>query len=235
MDKKNLAENAYKDFRHFLVEDVFSNYRENENNQESKSDFDSVIFYKGVELLENYLGLIKEPILKVICLNRLKQDIINLIANLEGDLMSLSNSFDLSDTIQNNESKDIANTKNIRGLFLNLTYYLEDELQILEFELIGATPTPRKNKPTREQKLALNQNELMYLFMKLGAKGIFTKPDKIHIARGIQILSDFSANKTREKGTNMNLNELENIKTILDDVSASLKADIKQSKAETKK
>ena len=235
MDKKNLAENAYKDFRHFLEEDVFSIYRENENNQESKSDFDSVIFYKGVELLENYLALITEPILKVICLNRLKQDIINLIANLEGDLMSLSNSFDLSDTIQNNESKDIANTKNIRGLFLNLTYYLEDELQILEFELIGATPTPRKNKPTREQKLALNQNELMYLFMKLGAKGIFTKPDKIHIARGIQILSDFSANKTREKGTNMNLTELENIKTILDDVSASLNADIKQSKAETKK
>ncbi len=234
MDKKNLAENAYKDFRHFLEEDVFSTYREKENNHESKSDFDSVIFYKGVELLENYLVLITEPILKVICLNRLKQDIINLIANLEGDLMSLSNSFDLSDTIQNNESKDVANTKNIRGLFLNLSYYLEDELQILEFELIGATPTPRKNKPTREQKLALNQNELMYLFMKLGAKGIFTKPDKIHIARGIQILSDFSANKTREKGTNMNLTELENIKTILDDVSASLNADIKQSKAETK-
>lgn len=215
MDKKNLAENAYKDFRHFLEEDVFSIYRENENNQESKSDFDSVIFYKGVELLETYLGLITEPILKVICLNRLKQDIINLIPD--------------EDAVQSHIAHKAT------GFHLQLSWYIEDALQILEFELIGATPTPRKNKPTREQKLALNQNELMYLFMKLGAKGIFTKTDKIHIARGIQMLSDFSTNKTREKGTNMNLTELENIKTILDDVSASLNADIKQSKAETKK
>ena len=93
----------------------------------------------------------------------------------------------------------------------------------------NAAETPKKTKPTKETKLALNQNELMYLFIKLGAKGIFTKTDKIHLARGIELLSDFSANKTREKGTNMNLTELENIKTILDGVSESLNADIIQS------
>ena len=189
------------------------------------------------EFYDNYLELILTPESKHIALRRLKSDF-----ELFGEESKRIFNWQLPshqeriqvDILNQAVDMDIQNwlciCHEVTTLFVILTYdYANEGLAKLEFELIGAAPSHKKTKPTKETKLALNQNELMYLFMKLGAKGIFTKTDKIHLARGIEVLSDFSANKTREKGTNMNLTELENIKTILDGVSESLNADIIQS------
>ena len=189
------------------------------------------------KIYDNYLELIPDANTKLIALRRIKDDFkishdfFNNTFNENQKLLRGKHSNSLK-KIDSQIWIEVFNLVNSR--FFELAIYCVDEDKVnLEFELIGAAPTHRKNKPTKEQKLALNQNELMYLFKKLGAKDIFTKTDNTHLARGIETLSNFSANKTREKGTNMKLTELENIKTILDDVSESLKADIKQSKAET--
>lgn len=96
------------------------------------------------------------------------------------------------------------------------------------FELIGATPPKRNTKPTKETKLALTQNELMCLFRKLANEKLFTSSDSSHLARGIESLSQFSANKTRVKGQTMNSTELKNIKKVIDNISAILQKDIEQ-------
>ena len=195
------------------------------------------------ECYDTYLELIPDPLQKHIALRRLKSDFE--IYRVEAErLFSLQqhSSSKRAPTMIGIHPVDIDVESwikiclEVNHLFFVLSFdCLNEDLGRLESELIGATAAPRKSKPTTEQKLALNQNELMYLFMKLGAKDIFTKPDKTHLARGIEALSGFSANKTREKGTNLKLAELENIKTILDGVSAYLNADITQSKAKTKK
>ena len=196
-------------------------------------------YEKMFKIYDNYLELIPDANTKLIALRRIKDDFQSyhdLFSNTFNENQKLIRG-EHSDSLRKLDSQIwIEVCKLVNSSFFETAIYCVDEDKVdLEFELIGATPTPRKNKPTKEQKLALNQNELMYLFMKLGAKDIFTKPDKTHLARGIEALSGFSANKTREKGTNLKLAELENIKTILDGVSAYLNADITQSKAKTKK
>jgi hypothetical protein len=194
--------------------------------------------FAGVaECYNNYLELIQTPESKHIALNRLKSDF-----KIYGDeSRSLFNwqRHSRSERVQTkilNQLVDIDAQswyevcRVIEDFFFVLTFeYANEDLARLEFELIGAAATSRKSKPNKEQKLALNQNELMYLFMQLGAKDIFTKTDKFHLARGIESLSGFSANKTREKGVSLKLSELEKIKTILDSISVSLDLDIKQS------
>ena len=194
--------------------------------------------FAGVaECYNNYLELIQTPESKHIALNRLKSDF-----KIYGDeSRSLFNwqRHSRSERVQTkilNQLVDIDAQswyevcRVIEDFFFVLTFeYASKDLARLEFELIGASATSPKSKPNKEQKLALNQNELMYLFMQLGAKDIFTKTDKFHLARGIELLSGFSANKTREKGTNLKLSELQNIKTILDSIYVSLDLDIKHS------
>jgi len=188
------------------------------------------------ELYYNYLELILAPESKHIALRRLKSDFKTFgkeSKRIFNPRLSSHQERVQVDILHQAVDTDIQNWRKIclevDSLFAILTYdYANEDLAKLEFELIGAAPSHKKTKPTKETKLALTQNELMYLFLKLGAKGIFTKTDKIHLARGIEVLSDFSANKTREKGANMDLTELENIKTILDGVSESLNADIIQ-------
>lgn len=195
------------------------------------------------ECYDTYLELIPDPSQKHIALRRLKSDFERYGDEAER-LFSWQqhSSSKRAPTMIGIHPVDIDVESWIKTcLEVQMFFYIlsfecaNEDLARLEFELIGATAAPRKSKPTTEQKLALNQNELMYLFMKLAAKDIFTKTDKTHLARGIEALSGFSANKTREKGTNLKLAELENIKTILDGVFASLNADITQSKAKTKK
>lgn len=195
------------------------------------------------ECYDKYLELIPDPSQKHIALSRLKSDFERYGDEAER-LFSWQqhSSSERAPTMIFGHPVDIDVESWIKiCLEVQMFFYIlsfecaNEDSASLESELIGATAAPRKSKPTKEQKLALNQNELMYLFMKLGAKDIFTKKDKTHLARGIEELSGFSANKTREKGTNLKLAELENIKTMLDDVFVSLNADITQSKAKTKK
>lgn len=174
--------------------------------------------------ISDYLSLIDLDLHKWIAINRLQID-FELYHDNFGfkDFLSTSNYLEMRYPISIEDK--------IRELIENFYLHLIDvgiSLQSnLEFELIGATP---KTKPTKETKLALTQNELMYLFMKLGAKNLFTSKDKTHLARGINLLSGFSANKTREKGADLTKTELENIKTILDDITLSLAKDIKEIK-----
>lgn len=174
--------------------------------------------------ISDYLSLIDLDLHKWIAINRLQID-FELYHDNFGfkDFLSTSNYLEMRYPISIEDK--------IRELIENFYLHLMDvgiSLQSnLEFELIGATP---KTKPTKETKLALTQNELMYLFMKLAAKNLFTREDKTHIARGINLLSGFSANKTREKGADLTKTELENIKTILDDITLSLAKDIKEIK-----
>ena len=238
MDRKEKLEELYTS----IIENIDSQsitqilLSDIEDIEKAKQNID-IHFQKTAECYDKYLGLITDPSQKHIALRRLKND-FHTYRELSSEIFNYNQSL-----IRGPHSKVLRKINSqiwigVCGLVDERYNMLEfdcanEDLARLEFELIGATPTHRKNKPTKKQKLALNQNELMYLFKKLGAKDIFTKTDNTHLARGIETLSNFSANKTREKGTNMKLTELENIKTILDGVSESLNADIKQSKAET--
>jgi hypothetical protein len=238
MDRKEKLEELYTS----IIENIDSQsitqilLSDIEDIEKAKQNID-IHFQKTAECYDKYLGLITDPSQKHIALRRLKND-FHTYRELSSEIFNYNQSL-----IRGPHSKVLRKINSqiwigVCGLVDERYNMLEfdcanEDLARLEFELIGATPSSRKNKPTKEQKLALNQNELMYLFKKLGAKDIFTKTDNTHLARGIETLSNFSANKTREKGTNMKLTELENIKTILDSVSESLNADIKQSKAET--
>lgn len=118
----------------------------------------------------------------------------------------------------------IANAVN----FAQFKFYhrvISADITKLDLEL---TAPKRKTKPTNETKLALTSNELMCLFRKLANEELFTSSDSSHLARGIESLSQFSANKTREKGRNLKLKELENIKMVIDNISAILQKDIEQ-------
>ena len=237
MDRKEKLEELYTS----IIENIDSEsitqilLSDIEDIEKAKQNID-IHFIKTAECYDKYLGLITDPSQKHIALRRLKND-FHTYRELSSEIFNYNQSL-----IRGPHSKVLRKINSqiwigVCGLVDERYNMLEfdcanEDLARLEFELIGATPTHRKNKPTKKQKLALNQNELMYLFKKLGAKDIFTKTDNTHLARGIETLSNFSANKTREKGTNMKLTELENIKTILDGVSESLNADIKQSKAE---
>ena len=237
MDRKEKLEELYTS----IIENIDSEsitqilLSDIEDIEKAKQNID-IHFQKTAECYDKYLGLITDPSQKHIALRRLKND-FHTYRELSSEIFNYNQSL-----IRGPHSKVLRKINSqiwigVCGLVDERYNMLEfdcanEDLARLEFELIGATPTHRKNKPTKKQKLALNQNELMYLFKKLGAKDIFTKTDNTHLARGIETLSNFSANKTREKGTNMKLTELENIKTILDGVSESLNADIKQSKAE---
>ena len=207
-----------------------------EDIEKAKQNID-IHFQKTAECYDKYVELITDPSQKHIALSRLKND-FHTYREFSSEIFNYNQSLIKGPHFEVLRKINSQIWIGVCGLVDECYHMLEfdcanEDLARLEFELIGATPSSRKNKPTKEQKLALNQNELMYLFKKLGAKDIFTKTDNTHLARGIETLSNFSANKTREKGTNMKLTELENIKTILDSVSESLNADIKQSKAET--
>ena len=186
MDNKILVENAYRDYHFFLDNGIFTLYRDNINKKGNKSHFHKYVFDKGVELLDAYLVLIIDPILKVICLNRLKQDVYNLVADIEGDLISLSKNFDISDIIQNDESEEIASTKNVRGVCLNLSYYIEDTRQALEFELIGATPKQRTTK--QKSKGPFTRSSIALVFSLLEKRNFldFEHGERIKFAKDIE-------------------------------------------------
>jgi hypothetical protein len=190
------------------------------------------------ECYENYLELINTPESKHIALNRLKSD-FEMYGDEAKRLFSSQQHLGcervqtliLKQPVDIDVESWLKICQSVETFFFALSFEnVNEDLSRLEFELIGATPkTKTRTRADQESKLALNQNELMYLFMKLGAKDLFTKQDKTHLARGVELLSGFSANKTREKGANLKLSEFQNIKTILDSISVSLDLDIKQS------
>jgi hypothetical protein len=176
--------------------------------------------------LNTYLNSIDDDTKKHLILKRLQDDIRQTsgLFNAESVVNHITELMTIDDSL---------NTEIVECIDLMKTIIHDDIIQgkLIEVEenlLAVKPPNKRKTKPTKETELALNQNELMYLFIKLGTKNLFTKQDKTHLARGIESLSGFSANKTREKGETLKLSELENIKTILNNISASIDLDIKK-------
>lgn len=187
-----------------------------------------------VQKLPVYFSLIESDLGKYVAYQRIQNDIANtrkvhdLILKKDLGIKGFDN-FEFH-KIKINVDKSEKNWNDIHNIskILLLTIQLEitELFSDFEFELIGATPPPRKTKPTNETRLALTQNELMYLFMKLASENLFTSSDKMHLARGIDSLSQFSVKQTREKGQNLKLKELENIKMVIDKISTSLQKDI---------
>jgi hypothetical protein len=190
----------------------------------TSSEIDEVLtkHLEEIEIeVEEYISLIDSDLQKWIAINRLKTDFYFFEKNIHLPLR-------MNRVLTAANDGEYTIKKIVEHFYFNLAFEFGVNLQSsIEFNIIGATPKLRKNKPTKETELALNQNELMYLFIKLGAKNLFTKQDKTHLARGIESLSSFSANKTREKGETLKLSELENIKTILNSISALIDLDIK--------
>ena len=235
MDRKEKLEVLYNSIirntdplsiAHLVLSDI-------EEIEKVKQNID-IHFDKTAEYYDEYLELITDPFQRYIALNRLKND-FHIFRDFSSGIFNCDQSLiegPHSEVLRKINSQiwiGICHLVDKRYGLLEFDCANED-LARLEFELIGAAPTSRKNKPTIEQRLALNQNELMYLFKKLGAKKLFSKDTNTFIANGIEELSGFSANKTREKGTDMKLTELKNIKKILDEVSESLEKDIDESK-----
>jgi hypothetical protein len=174
-------------------------------------------------LVEDYSNELEYPIIQQFKISRLHLDITSRVTKL-ADRIYGPDSLNLEgEELKEHEANEI--------LFYVLVAFqvsFENKLKLADRNLIDAHFNSVKTKPTNETKLALSQNEIMYLFIKLGAKNLFTKSDKIHLARGIETLTGFSHNKTREKGATLTLSELENIKTILESISESLALEIQK-------
>ena len=239
IDENTLFELLAKDFPEIINIDSKDYVKFTSGPGSSLDDIDEFLIahIEQIEIkITDYLSFIDSDLHKWIAINRLQIDFELYHENFGfKDFLNRSNII-TPDPYDDRKfyietQMDFSIDHKIRELIENFYLHLIDvgiSLQSnLEFELIGATP---KTKPTKETKLALTQNELMYLFMKLGAKNLFTSKDKTHLARGINLLSGFSANKTREKGVDVTKTELENIKTILDDITLSLAKDIKEIK-----